>query len=84
MKTNNGYAYGKEKEIDDMLRKLTNEEVFKIKTVDGELYVFPIARIFRWDLEYSPQIARFDFKDGAFIEFTRRNIVCIAKEKRFE
>lgn len=84
MKTNNGYVYGKEKEIGGMLRAIPNEEVFKIKTIDGELYVFPIARIFRWDLEYSPQIARFDFKDGAFIEFTRRNIVCIAKEKRFE
>ena len=60
------------------------KEMFKVQTERGDLFKIPIDDLLRWDLEYSPQIARFDFKDGTFIEFIRSNLTYIQKVKACE
>ena len=46
-----------------------------IKTIDGSYYKFPLDNVSQYDFEYTPTVLRVDFKDGTFIEFTRRNII---------
>lgn len=57
------------------------KEIFKVQTERGDLFKIPIDDLLNFDLEYSPQIARFDFKDGTFIAFNRNNITYIWKAK---
>jgi hypothetical protein len=53
------------------------EEV-KIVCVDGYITTLNAKNIKSCDLDYcSSQIVRFDFNDGSFMEFTRRNIIFI-------
>lgn len=57
------------------------KEIFKVQTERGDLFKIPIDDLHHYDLRYTPQIARFDFKDKTFIEFERRNITYIWKTK---
>ena len=50
-------------------------KAIRVKTIDGSYYKFPLEDISRYDFEFSPTILRIDFKDGTFVEFTRRNII---------
>ena len=44
----------------------------------GDLrYRFSEEEIRVWDFDYTPEILRIDFKDGSFIEFYKRNIICV-------
>ena len=51
-----------------------------IRTVDHNVFTIYGKDVLRYDLEYSPSIARFDYKDYSFTEFTRRNIISITNE----
>lgn len=44
---------------------------------DDKIYRFKMDDISYYDLEYTVNVARVDFKDGSFIEFTRSNIICV-------
>lgn len=50
-------------------------KAIRIKTIDGSYYKFPLDDILHYEFEYTPNILRVDFKDGTFVEFTRRNII---------
>ena len=50
-------------------------KAIRVKTIDGSYYKFPLDDIAHYDFEYMPTVLRVDFKDGTFIEFTRRNII---------
>lgn len=50
---------------------------FNIKTIDGNIHRFFNEDINYYDFDYDKHIVRFDFKDGSFIEFNKRNIVYI-------
>lgn len=50
---------------------------FKIRTIDGQIYNFYGKEIKYYNFEYAPEIIRFDFKDGSFVEFFKQNIVYI-------
>ena len=44
----------------------------------GDLrYRFNADIIQYWDFDYNDNILRIDFKDGSFIEFYKRNIICV-------
>lgn len=44
----------------------------------GDLgYRFKADIIQSWDFDYNDHILRIDFKDGSFIEFYKRNIICV-------
>ena len=44
----------------------------------GDLrYRFAGDIIKRWDFDYSEDILRIDFTDGSFVEFYKRNIICV-------
>ena len=47
-----------------------------IRTINSE-HIISGKDVYRYDLEYTPNVARFDFKDLSFTEFTRSNIVSI-------
>ena len=40
-------------------------------------YRFSTDTIAYWDFDYKPDILRIDFKDNSFVEFYKRNIVCV-------
>ena len=40
-------------------------------------YRFLTDTIAYWDFDYKPDILRIDFKDNSFVEFYKRNIVCV-------
>ena len=50
---------------------------FNIRTIDGQIYRFYNENINYYDFDYTPKIIRFDFKDGSFIEFYKRNVVYV-------
>ena len=50
-------------------------KAIQVKTIDGNYYKFLLDDVERYDFEYTPTVLRVDFKDGTFIEFTRRNII---------
>ena len=44
----------------------------------GDLrYRFNTDIIQYWDFDYNDHILRIDFKDGSFIEFYKRNVICV-------
>ena len=59
---------------------MTHKEI-AIKLVDGSVEIIKTKNVSRYDLEFSPQVARFDFNNGDFIEFTRQNILWIGFRK---
>ena len=50
-------------------------KAIRIKTIDGSYYKFPLDDVSQYDFEFMPTVLRVDFKDGTFVEFTRRNII---------
>jgi hypothetical protein len=50
-------------------------KTIRVKTIDGRFYKFPLDDVAQYDFEYTPTVLRVDFKDGTFVEFTRRNII---------
>lgn len=50
-------------------------KAIRVKTIDGSYYKFPLDDVTLYDFEYTPNVLRLDFRDGTFIEFTRRNII---------
>ena len=48
----------------------------------GDLrYRFNADIIQHWDFDYNDTIIRIDFKDGSFIEFYKRNVICVEFNK---
>lgn len=44
----------------------------------GDLrYRFGTDIIQYWDFDYNDNVLRIDFKDGSFIEFYKRNVICV-------
>ena len=56
-------------------RKVKSIKGIKIVDINGQTYTFDYEDIYIYDFEYTPSVLRIDFKNGAFIEFTRSNIV---------
>ena len=51
----------------------------------GDLrYRFSQAEIKSWDFDYSDDVLRIDFTDNSFIEFYKRNIICVEFNKEIE
>ena len=50
---------------------------FNIRTIDGQIYRFYNDDIYKFNFDYTPEIIRFDFKDGSFIAFYKRNVVYV-------
>lgn len=50
---------------------------FNIRTIDGQIYRFYNDSIYKFDFDFTSKIIRFDFKDGSFIEFYKRNVVYV-------
>jgi hypothetical protein len=51
----------------------------------GDLrYRFSQAEIKSWDFDYSDDVLRIDFTDDSFIEFYKRNIICVEFNKEIE
>ena len=50
-------------------------KAIRVKTIDGNYYKFPLDDVAQYNFEFTPTVLRVDFKDGTFIEFTRRNII---------
>lgn len=50
---------------------------FKIRTIDGQIYRFHNKEINHYDFDYNSEVIRFDFKDGSFVEFYKRNVVYV-------
>ena len=50
---------------------------FNIRTIDGQIYRFYNDDIYKFNFDYTPKIIRFDFKDGSFIAFYKRNIAYV-------
>lgn len=59
---------------------MTHKEIV-IKLIDGSAETIKTKNVLRYDLEFSPQVARFDFNNGDFLEFTRQNILWIEFRK---
>lgn len=45
---------------------------------------FSQAEIKRWDFDYSDDVLRIDFTDDTFIEFYKRNIICVEFNKEIK
>ena len=52
-------------------------KAIRVKTIDGSYYKFRLDDVSQYDFEYTPTVLRIDFKDGTFVEFTRRNIIFV-------
>jgi len=52
-----------------------------IKTINGEIHYINYNDIYRYNFEYTPSVLRIDFKDGSFVEYTRRNLIYIRLDK---
>ena len=52
-------------------------EELNIICMNGKRYRFPTDEIKYWDFEFKSDVVRIDFKDGSFIEFNKRHIVCL-------
>ena len=50
---------------------------FNIRTIDGQIYRFYTEDIYNLNFDYAPELIRFDFKDGSFIEFYKRNVMYV-------
>ena len=47
----------------------------------NERYRFAYDIIQHYDLNYNAEVIRIDFKDGSFIEFQKRNVICVEVNK---
>ena len=56
-------------------------EELNIVCVGDIRYRFSGDIIQSWDFNYNQEILRIDFRDGSFIEFYRRNIICVEFNK---
>ena len=44
-------------------------------------YRFASDIIEHYNLDYNAEVIRIDFKDGSFIEFQKRNVICVEVNK---
>ena len=47
----------------------------------SEKYRFASDIIEHYDLDYNAEVIRIDFKDGSFIKFQKRNVICVGVNK---
>lgn len=45
--------------------------------IGGLRYRFSFEIIQHYDFDYNDKVMRIDFQDGSFIEFQKRNVVCV-------
>lgn len=51
---------------------------------DDRKFRFDFYDILTYDLDFRGDIIRIDFRDGAFVEFQKNNVICVEVNKNIE
>ena len=58
-------------------KEMMHHDIIAIRTIDEKRTTINAKNVAHFDLDYSRDVARFDFINGDFIEFMKRNIISI-------